>query len=120
MESHGQAAGSTWLISRQLERPGMKIWETSSRHLAIRALPCLLKTAHVASNKDGGKLLLSLPLIHSIGKQHLHAAQSPASPEPYHSRTNQFGAVSLFRSAQLGLTTLKVGGLGPLRRMGNG
>jgi hypothetical protein len=98
----------------------MKIWEKCSSRLAIRAGPCPLKTAFVVFKKDGGKLLLSLPRDDSTRKQHLHAAQSPASPEPYHSRTNPVDVVTRFRSAQLGLTTVKDGGLGPLRRMGNG
>lgn len=98
----------------------MKIWEKCSSRLAIRAVPCPPKTAYAVFKKDGGKLLLSLPRDDSTRKQHLHAARSPASPETYHLRTNQFGAVTLFRSAQLGLTTVKDGGLGPLRRMGNG
>jgi hypothetical protein len=98
----------------------MKIWEKCSSRLAIRAGPCPLKTAFVVFKKDGGKLLLSLPRDDSTRKQHLHAAQSPASPEPYHSRTNPVDVVTRFRYAQLGLTTVKDGGLGPLRRMGNG
>jgi hypothetical protein len=89
------------------------------RRLAIRAFPCPLKTSYAVFKKDGGKLL-SLPRIDSTAKHHPHTAQLPASPETYHLRTNQFGAVSLFRSAQLGLTTVKDSGLGPLRRMGNG
>jgi len=118
--SYGQAAESTWPISRQLKRPGMKICEKCSSRLAIRTFPFPLKTAYAVFKKDGGKLLLPLPRDDSTRKQHLHAARLPASPEPCHSRTNPVGAVTRFRSAQLCRITVKSDGLGLVRRMGNG
>jgi hypothetical protein len=98
----------------------MKIWEKCSSQLAIRAYPCPLKAAYAVFKKDGGKLLSSLPRNDSAGKQHLHTVQLPASPEPYHSRTSPVVVMTHFHSAQLGRKTVKDGGIGPLRRMGNG